>query len=268
MNTKKSQTTPIKFIIFLFVGLAVLTCNIFAQTGDGKIVFTSQITTSVGTGKALFIMNADGSNITQLSKNPTDFATFDTEPELSRDGSKIVFTREHSVNGSYNIDIYSMNADGSNVVQLTSNAVTDSVPSWSPDGAKIVFEQNFSRGNREIFTMNADGTNQIRITSNTFDDLAPAWSPDGAKIVYESINASGYSGIFIMNPDGSNRTQLTNAGVGVDDFTPAWSPDSSKISFSRRLSYPSGNFDIFTMNYQFIETAQTAGKVISSIAAA
>jgi dipeptidyl aminopeptidase/acylaminoacyl peptidase len=56
-------------------------------------------------------------------------------------------------------EIFTMNADGSDVRQLTANAAADTRPDWSPDGTKIVFESNRD-GNSEIYVMNADVTVQ------------------------------------------------------------------------------------------------------------
>ena len=70
------------------------------------------------------------------------------------------------------------NADGTEQQRLTNNPANDMVPSWSPDGKKIVFDSDRD-GNLEIYVMNADGSNQIRLTYNPADDWDPSWSPGG-----------------------------------------------------------------------------------------
>ena len=68
-----------------------------------------------------------------------------------------------------------MNSDGSNQKNLTrQNFVDDMLPSWSPDGSKIVFVSN-RNGNFEIYVMNADGSNQTNLTNNSSTDSDPAW---------------------------------------------------------------------------------------------
>jgi Tol biopolymer transport system component len=76
-----------------------------------------------------------------------------------------------------------MNADGGNVVRLTTNSAADIYPSFSPDGTKILFVSSRD-GNQEIYMMNANGTNQLRLTNNQFPDIHPTFSSDGAKIAY------------------------------------------------------------------------------------
>ncbi len=70
-----------------------------------------------------------------------------------------------------------MDADGGGLIQFTGSPGSDKVPSWSPDGNRIVFVSN-REGNEDIFVMNADGTAPINITSSPGHEFTPAWSPD------------------------------------------------------------------------------------------
>ena len=67
-----------------------------------------------------------------------------------------------------------MNADGTNFVQLTDNAVFDGGPNFSPDGQKILFIRSLGPGQgQELFSMNADGTNERQLTNTPgFNTLA------------------------------------------------------------------------------------------------
>ena len=94
-------------------------------------------------------------------------------PDWSPDGTKVVFRRP--VGGNY--EIYLMNADGTNQVRLTNNAVYDSTPAWSPDGNKIVFSRS-SGGEDEIWVMNVDGTDETQLTDTPgVLESEPAWQP-------------------------------------------------------------------------------------------
>ena len=69
-----------------------------------------------------------------------------------------------------------MNADGSNIHNLTNNAAEDTLPCWSPDGSKIAFSSSRD-GNSDIYTMNADGSNVNRLTNNPSLELECTWGP-------------------------------------------------------------------------------------------
>ena len=172
---------------------------------NGKIAFASN-----RSGLGLYLMNPDGSGITPLAASSLAL------PDWSPDGSRIAF----GCNG----EICVINADGSGLDQLTTNAVARH-PSWSGDGTKLVFE-SARDGNDEIYVMNADGSGQTNITNDPGSDREPAWSPDGTKIAF-THEQPGPSQIWVMNPDGTGRLQLTTTG-GINDV-PAWSPDGTKI---------------------------------------
>ncbi len=152
--------------------------------------------------------------------------------------TRIAFTSARTGNR----EIYVMNTDGSNPVQITNNPANDYEPSWSPDGKKIAFTSNRT-GNHEIYVMNADGSNPVNITNNLAADWCPSWSPDGNKIAFTS-DRTGNHEIYVMNSDGTNPKRLTNSPAD-DDYQPSWSPDGNKIAFaSGRATWT----DIFVMN--------------------
>ena len=169
-----------------------------------------------GAGSDIFVMNADGSNPTNLSNT---MSISESNPSWSVTG-KIVYERENQ--------IWTMNSDGSGqapFAAITQPTPTD--PAWSADGTKLAF---VSGG--EIWKINADGSNQQQVTTNASVDADPSWSPDGAKIVF----GKGGSGIAVVSADGTNEMNLTNL---AGDARPAWSPDGTTIAF-RRDGAPSG----------------------------
>ena len=147
---------------------------------------------------SLHVMNADGSGVTRLSDTG-----YDSHPSWSPDGSRIVFASSRTGSNA----IHVMRADGTSVVQLTSESAYDFHPSWSPNGQWIAFQRN-PYGVGSIWTMRPDGTQLTRVVAGQ----TPSWSPDGRRIIYELF------GITHVAPDGSGMTWLE------DGFYPAWQP--------------------------------------------
>lgn len=128
-----------------------------------------------------------------------------TSPAFSPDGNRITFVSD--LNGAQ--DLYVMNADGSNIVQVTDDPNFDLWPAWSPDGDRLAFASERD-GNFDIYVVNVDGSNQQRLTDHPAADYAPAWSPDGTSIAFDS-NREGVLSIYIMDADGSNLTPLADS---------------------------------------------------------
>jgi len=145
---------------------------------------------------------------------------------VSGQNGKIAFVTERDGNP----EIYLMDSDGSNLVNLTQNPARDYDPAWSPDGRQIAFVSDRS-GEFGVYVMDADGSDVRFIVPGE----GPAWSPDGTRIALKSREA-----IAIVQLQGG-EVQLTNpttdpapAGYsGLQDADPAWSSDGSRIAFVR-----------------------------------
>ncbi|MGD8427501.1 MAG: IPT/TIG domain-containing protein [Balneolaceae bacterium] len=139
-------------------------------------------------------------------------------------------------------EIWSIDADGANEMNLTRSTGMDDQYRWSPNGTQIAFRSDRS-GNNEIWVMNADGSNPVSLTNNPSSDQKPRWSPDGSQILFESFR-SGISDIWVMNADGTNQTNLTSEPGG--EANAQWSPDGSKIVFDSDSS--SSDLEIWIMD--------------------
>ena len=172
----------------------------------------------------VFVMNADGSNVTELA--------IGFLPTWSGDGQKIAY----SFGNSETYDIWTMNADGSGKAQLTQN-YRSFAPAWSPDNSKIAFVSDHE-GDYHVYVVDADGQNQHRLNitaSEVVREYAPTWSPDGTKVIFlaqKVVNGLGRNDYYEANADGSGTTkQLTTLNALLDQVRPAVSPDGSRLVF-------------------------------------
>jgi Tol biopolymer transport system component len=136
-------------------------------------------------------------------------------PAVPPIGTKIAFVSRRTGNNQ----IFVMNPDGSDQINVSNSQTYDDSPSWSPNGSKIAFARCDAGNDCQIYTMNADGSNQVSLTSG--DD--PDWSPDGTKIAFTCG-----SDICVINTDGTNLIGFSRSGL---DYGPEFSPDGSRIVF-------------------------------------
>jgi len=170
-----------------------------------KLAFTTCLQSSQGCAWDIFVVNPDGSGLTNLTNTPE---LNETSPEWSPDGSKIVFLADTTFNGDKNIFV--MNEDGSNRQQYTNNVQAIGTVSWSPYGEKIAFS-SLHQGDAEIYMMPSNGAYYTRMTDNEAYDSNPLWSPSGAYLMYShNLDASNFE-IFVMDADGSDITNDSTA---------------------------------------------------------
>jgi TolB protein len=192
---------------------------------------------------AVYGMNADGSDQGRLTDEQGDTSTpagttFQIDPDFSADGARIAFASARS--GS--LDVYVMDADGSDTRRLTTTRGNQSQPSWSPDGSRIAYQSDQDADH--IYLMSADGTGAHRVTNDPAPETEPAWSPDGRWIAYSRrLPGSEIRELWLVRPDGSGRRRLTARAQSA--YEPAWSPDGRTIAFASKPE--TGRYEIFAV---------------------
>jgi Tol biopolymer transport system component len=132
---------------------------------DGTLVaFTSRLVSGDGLVD-IYINNLDtGENTNITNTDMTQIGQHDWSP----DGSKLIFRADPDATNTYHpsqLEIFTINKDGSNLVQITNNEKLDASPKWSNDGASIYFVSHENQEKPKIYVMDTDGSNVKRVTS-------------------------------------------------------------------------------------------------------
>jgi TolB protein len=256
---------------------------------DGKrIVFDSARISGRNNVSDLFLMNADGSDQTFLTRGSS--ATW------SPDCKNIAFHASASGTGTplrtdpgsatTDSDLFVANVDdlvtGERPTNLTNSPdKIDDDPDWSSEGQRIVYTAHdvgddppaapFISNTAEIYIRNADGSGTPdRLTDNTYEERAASWSPGGTRIVF-SCRTGGGATVFhicvkdVDAPPADPPQQLTASAFG--DLTATWSPDGSKILFHRNRPPAAGGPQLFVMNADGTDQTQlTSGPGLNQLA--
>ena len=205
---------------------------------------------------SLWVMDADGSGVTQLRAKGADGWVMQGHGEWSPDGNKIAMF------GSAGpaLEIFVTDANGKNPTQFTNRGGVNTDVSWSPDGSKLLFNGcpglPCAPANYEIYVMPANALSPAtRLTNDSLADYDPYFSPDGSKIAWlvnvdpTKFNIGNISlgawAIRIADADGKNACYLINDGN--INSKPAWSLDGQNIFFHRMELDPliEGKFGVF-----------------------
>ncbi len=213
---------------------------------------------SADASRVVFEDYADGA-LTRLCAMPSGGGTplcfggpwtgWDAMPAWSHDGKLLVYvsTRDGKP------EIYRMNHDGTGATRLTDDEASDSNPSFSPNGEKVVFAstRNASGSAKDLFTMNANGTAFTQLTHGEGDNDQASFSPDGEAVVFVS-NRDGPHEIYTMALGSGGVTRLTRDGAdhaqAPANACPSFTRDGKRIVFqSNRHKAEGDKYSIFVM---------------------
>jgi Tol biopolymer transport system component len=181
-------------------------------------------------------------------KNLSNAKGYDAEGAYSPDGKRMVFASNRQayegvlsgedqerlkVDKQYFMEIYTADADGSNVKRLTDAAGYDGGPFFSADGKQICWRRFTAKGDQaEVWVMNADGSGQRQITKLGAMSWAPYFHPSGEYLIF-TTNLQGFANfeLYLVDAKGERDPVRVTQTDGFDGL-PVFSPDGSKLAWT------------------------------------
>lgn len=171
-------------------------------------------------GNSLVVMNADGSDATEIRPDGQAFPPYQG-PAWSPDGTRIAFQASPSAGVDMN-GVYVTNVDGKETTRVTPGS-SDGYPAWSPNGSTLAYAGS---GGIYLHDMQAGTNHHLTICGkreNCGFDFEPSWAPEGNRIVFARQDYGGSSvQIFVVNADGTGVQQLTSGPEW--NAEPIWQP--------------------------------------------
>ncbi len=182
---------------------------------SGLIIFISEH--DVDENGDLYSFDPSTGVVNRLTNLPN---LFKDGVSLSHDRTKIAFFGGPSKADYLGYEIYTVNVDGSNLQQVTTNTILDGHPAWSPDDTRLVFASFRDVEGESLITVTTDGTEIADLTPLGFHDNDPEYLADG-RVLFKTDRFSPIPEvqIAVMNEDGSNVVQVTTQ-TGVSDHDP------------------------------------------------
>lgn len=206
--------------------------------GPGQIAFASDRSGI----PQIYLSDLTGEAIAPITNMPDGAC----QPSWSPDGAQLVFVSpcrispvgrplDISEGPTTDTALYTVNANGSNLVALPTVPGGDSEPAWSPDGQRIAFT-SLREGRPLIYVLNLLDQTVTRLTEPSADFVAarqPSWSPFGNQVVFTKKRVDTYE-IWAVTDSGQGEQKISRGGQLFWDYSPVWSPDGKTVLFTER----------------------------------
>ncbi len=223
--------------------------RIHENSAGTKLVFREDFGDDAFTDSEICLINTDGSGYERVTEN----TWLDAYPSWSPDGTTILFLSwpDYPEN---TMDIFVMDADGTDAAELYDSGYHDGDPSWT--GSRIAFTRE-----SQIWIMDADGTNPAQVTDYElagqqgdaelpFGDYDPRLDPSGTVICFDRMvddrSTSGNYDFYTINTDGTEERAITD--TGWQQFIAEWSHAGDKLLFTVAAMGGGGVYDMYTMS--------------------
>lgn len=195
----------------------------------------------------IYSANIDGTNMKLL----TDAPDYNAEGSYSSDGKHIVFCSKRDGH----LNLYIMDADGSNVRQLTKTKdCYNGGPFFSPDGKRVIFRADRDKKDAlQLYVINSDGTGERQLTNNDGVNWCPYWHPNNKHIIYAGADHSNPKArpnydLHLMNVETKATKRVTYAPGA--DVLPVFSPDGKKLMWTSNRDGRMPGSQIFIADFE------------------
>ena len=199
-------------------------------------------------GPALYVMNLDGSSRTRITRAQNEHPEYGSgcRPTWARIGERIAFSRLMAPEALGNYDLFVVNSDGSNEIEITYTAdTTEYLGDWTSDGLGIVCA---------IWTLGGGSTLEYSrlalydligtIKTTWFEpghsSSSPITSPSGQEIAFTSSDGGGTQDIFVVRSDTTGARWKISDGKNVYTVPIFWSPDGKQVMYNAGGNDPYG----------------------------